>query len=172
MESTLLLNASFEPLGIISAHSALRKILNGKAIAVDNSPKLFRAESDSLPIPYVVQMTYMVKRKRHGRVGFSRRGVLTRDNHLCAYCGKRATTIDHVFPRALGGVNSYENCVAACLTCNNKKADKTLATMGWSLGFIPETPSPYYMFMQRLEPNSNLWNSWNEYIEPWAKVKA
>lgn len=172
MESTLVLNASFEPLGIISARSAVTKLLNGKAIAVDNSPKNFNAEHDSLPIPYVIQMTYMVKRKRHGKFGFSRRGVLVRDNHLCVYCGKRGTTIDHVIPRALGGVNSYENCVTACVKCNSKKANITLEQLGWSLKFEPYTPSPYLMLLQYVTPGSELYNSWNEYVHPWTKVMA
>lgn len=172
MESTLVLNASFEPLDITSATKAINKILSGKAVAVDNSSKLFHAENVDLPIPYVVQMTYMVHRKRRGRLGFSRRGVLVRDNHTCAYCGLRADTIDHVLPRALGGVNSYENCVAACYKCNNKKADHTLAKMGWNLGFVPTSPSPYTMLMQHVKQDSEAWHAWNEYISPWSKVMA
>lgn len=170
MESTLLLNASFEPLDIISARRAVTKILNGKAIPVDNSPKFFHAENEMLPIPYVAQMTYMVTRKRRGRIGFSRRGVLLRDNYTCAYCGKRADTIDHVIPKALGGTNSYENCVAACYTCNNKKSDTTLEKMGWSLGFRPATPSPYSLLLERSKPDDATRLVWMEYIEPWSKV--
>lgn len=170
MESTLVLNASFEPLGIVSARKAVTHIVAGKALAVDNSPKLFRAENFEIEIPYVVQLVHMVHKKHTWRAGFSRRGVLVRDNHMCAYCGKRATTIDHVLPRALGGVNSYENCVAACVRCNSKKADKTLEVIGWSLGFLPKSPSPYSMLLRDVKPESPHWDSWNEYISPWAHV--
>lgn len=170
MESTLVLNASFEPLGITSATKAINKILSGKAISVDDSPKLYRAADTELAIPYVVQMTYMIHRKRRARIGFSRRGVLARDNFTCVYCGKRADTIDHVIPRAMGGENTWENCVAACAKCNNKKADSTLEKMGWSIDFVPFAPSPYVLLLNKTRPGSPTWASWNEFVEPWSKV--
>lgn len=170
MESTLVLNASFEPLGITPATKAINKILNGKAVSVDDSPKLFRAAETELAIPYVVQMTYMINRKVRSRIGFSRRGVLARDGFSCAYCGKKADTIDHVIPRAFGGQNTWENCVAACGKCNNKKSDSTLEQMGWSLDFVPHAPSPYVMLLNKTKPGSPEWASWNEFVEPWSKV--
>ena len=33
-------------------------------------------------------------------------------------------TIDHVLPRYLGGVSSWENCTTACKTCNWNKGNK------------------------------------------------
>lgn len=172
MESTLVLNASFEPLGTTSANKAITKIFNGKAVSVDDSPKLYRAAGIELPIPYVVQMTYMVHRKRMGRVGFSRRGVLVRDGFTCSYCGRKADTIDHVIPRALGGANSWENCVAACSKCNNKKADMTLEKMGWSLPFKPIAPSPYSTLLNRAKPGTDVFNAWTEYVSPWEHVRV
>jgi hypothetical protein len=34
-------------------------------------------------------------------------------------------TLDHVFPRSRGGLSSWENLVAACKSCNRRKADRT-----------------------------------------------
>ena len=39
--------------------------------------------------------------------------------------GSEELTIDHVVPRAQGGVSSWENCVLACMACNKRKADRT-----------------------------------------------
>jgi len=33
--------------------------------------------------------------------------------------------VDHVIPRARGGEDTWENLVAACLPCNNKKGNRT-----------------------------------------------
>lgn len=42
----------------------------------------------------------------------------------CAYCGSdRATTLDHVVPRAKGGSTCRSNLVASCATCNLHKSD-------------------------------------------------
>ena len=41
----------------------------------------------------------------------------------CHYCGRKATTKDHIVPRALGGRNARWNLIDACFPCNNTKAD-------------------------------------------------
>lgn len=51
---------------------------------------------------------------------------MVRDRYLCVYCkSNRDLTIDHVIPASRGGKNSFENCVTACRTCNNKKGNRT-----------------------------------------------
>ncbi len=50
-----------------------------------------------------------------------RKGVLDRDQHCCAYCGREATTVDHIIPKSLGGDNHPTNLVAACISCNSSK---------------------------------------------------
>lgn len=51
--------------------------------------------------------------------------ILVRDNYTCAYCGKRAATVDHVKPISLGGGNEPENLVAACSRCNAWKSSRS-----------------------------------------------
>ena len=43
----------------------------------------------------------------------------------CHWCGRQFEylTVDHVLPRALGGGNSSENKVRACIQCNALKGD-------------------------------------------------
>lgn len=72
---------------------------------------------------------------------FSKSGVLYRDRYRCAYCKKKAETIDHVVPRARGGTNSWENCVAACFPCNNRKADMSVTQAGLVLRSKPRIPT-------------------------------
>ena len=47
--------------------------------------------------------------------------VLKRDGCRCHYCGSKATEIDHITPRALGGGNELSNLAAACRKCNTRK---------------------------------------------------
>ncbi len=138
---SLVLNAGYEPLAVVSFKRALVLVLNGKAsiIEIDAGHPVWatRAVYDR---PAVIVLTRYVKLP-HGRtVPVSRRGVLRRDAHRCAYCGKSATTIDHVQRRSRGGADSWENLVACCLACNNQKSDRTPAEMGWKLGFAPRMP--------------------------------
>jgi 5-methylcytosine-specific restriction endonuclease McrA len=63
-----------------------------------------------------------------------------RDRFRCAYCGGKADTVDHVVPRSRGGDHTCENCVAACSTCNHRKADRLLAELGWTLRSVPTPP--------------------------------
>jgi 5-methylcytosine-specific restriction endonuclease McrA len=51
--------------------------------------------------------------------------ILTRDGKTCAYCGRYATTVDHVIPRAKGGMHVPHNLVACCKKCNNRKLNRT-----------------------------------------------
>jgi hypothetical protein len=39
----------------------------------------------------------------------------------CHYCEERATTLDHIVPKALGGPDRKENLVPACQRCNEAK---------------------------------------------------
>lgn len=177
MESTLILNASTEPLQVVSARRAIQLIMGEKAIALDNSEKFFHAADSMISVPYVVQLLEQRNIKRNfdwNRRSFSRRGVMVRDDFKCVYCGKRATTIDHVLPRMLGGVDSYENCVACCSKCNSKKGHKTLEQIGWTVPDIRyrATPSPYYGLLFKTKRNTAQWTSWKPYVEMWSGEKT
>jgi 5-methylcytosine-specific restriction endonuclease McrA len=56
-----------------------------------------------------------------------RGAVLHRDDWTCRYCGKEATEVDHVAPRARGGPTAPSNLVAACRPCNKTKGIRTPA---------------------------------------------
>jgi 5-methylcytosine-specific restriction endonuclease McrA len=44
----------------------------------------------------------------------------------CVYCGKKATTVDHVRPLFRGGWEHEDNLVPACKSCNFSKGTKLL----------------------------------------------
>ncbi len=73
------------------------------------------------------------------------RDLFARDRHLCAYCGTQYSasrlTRDHILPRSKGGPDVWENVVAACRGCNQKKDDRTPEQAGMELLFVPYTPS-------------------------------
>jgi hypothetical protein len=59
------------------------------------------------------------------------------------YCGcQRDLTLDHVVPVSMGGGNSWANLVTACMACNQRKGNKSLAQLGWSLPCMPREPTP------------------------------
>jgi 5-methylcytosine-specific restriction endonuclease McrA len=137
---TLVLNAGYEPLAVVSFRRALVLVLAGKATVVADGGSPVVGGSMTLPRPSVILLARYV-RVPHGRaVPVSRRGVLRRDGHRCAYCGGHATTVDHVVPRSRGGADTWENLVACCLRCNNAKADRTLDEKGWTLLLAPYAP--------------------------------
>lgn len=165
MKSTLLLNASYEPLQVLALKDAVRLLIKDKARVLDESPYSFKAGGKDWSIPYIIIMNYQVKvsAKAHQRI-YTRRGVLLRDNYECAYCGKYANTIDHVLPRSLGGVDSYENCVACCLSCNNKKSSYTLEQLGWTLRWTPKAPKMYDPVLRKISKDDENYPHWEPYV--------
>jgi len=78
----------------------------------------------------------------------NRKNILKRDGYKCAYCGRSdlPLTIDHVIPRSHGGKDTWENLVAACYRCNNKKGNRTPAEAEMPLLIKPYTPT-HIMFL-------------------------
>lgn len=84
-------------------------------------------------------------RLTHHRPKFSRGNIYRRDRNTCGFCGKKfltdQLTIDHVIPKSKGGKMIWENVVLACVPCNGKKGDKTLAEAGMKLVKKPVRPT-------------------------------
>ncbi|MBC7723524.1 MAG: HNH endonuclease [Burkholderiaceae bacterium] len=163
---TLVLNAGFEPLAVVSFKRALVLVMNGKATIIEaDAAHPVWGLTEAWERPSVILLRRYVRIPSNRRVPVSRRGVLRRDGQHCAYCGNTATTIDHVLPRSRGGADSWENLVACCLKCNNKKSDRTPAEMGWTLRVRPKPPhgtSWIVRGVERAQPQ------WEEYLAPAA----
>lgn len=140
MAGTLVLNASYEPLGVVAVRRAVVLVLSEKAVVVECGLLVLHSERQAITAPSVVRLRRYVRVPYRRMVPLSRRAVMDRDRHLCAYCAGRADTIDHVLPRSRGGRHEWVNVVAACASCNHRKGDRLLAELGWQLPRPPAEP--------------------------------
>ncbi len=163
---TLVLNAGYEPLAVVSFKRALVLVMNQKAtvIAADADNPVW-GSTGAWDRPSVIILRNYVRIPSGRSVPVSRRGVLRRDNHRCAYCGTTASTIDHVMPRSRGGKDSWENLVACCLKCNNIKGDRTPDEMRWSLRTTPRAPHGTTWLVRGVERALPVWE---EFLAPAA----
>jgi 5-methylcytosine-specific restriction endonuclease McrA len=138
----LLLNTTFEPLTALPLRRAVVLVVCGKAEVVHGDPAgiVLHSATDSVVVPSVIRLSSYVRVPYRARVPLTRAGLMHRDRHRCAYCGGRAETIDHVIPRSRGGEHTWQNCVACCVKCNHRKADKLLSELGWRLRVVPRAP--------------------------------
>lgn len=160
MRRALVLNATYEPLSVVSARRAICLMLAEKAEMVEPDDAVIRSEMLTLQLPAVIRLRYMVRAPRHRTASVSRRAVFARDEYRCQYCGSDADSIDHVLPRSRGGGDDWDNLAAACRRCNSAKRNRTPAEAGmrllrpcraprataWSIvgiHAVPETWKPY-----------------------------
>lgn len=66
--------------------------------------------------------------KRTVRTRF-RQSIFEAWGHRCAYCGGRAESLNHVLPKARGGLTVIQNLAPACCRCNGAKSDHEW--IGW-----------------------------------------
>ncbi len=140
MTQALVLNATFEPLCVVSSRRALMLLLDEKAELLHPTERVFRSERVSLAEPSVVKLRHYVKVPYQARVALNRRAVFARDGHRCQYCGAAAENIDHVIPRSRGGLHAWDNVVASCRPCNARKRDHLLEDSGMKLRRRPVVP--------------------------------
>ena len=159
----LLLNATFEPLAVVSLRRAVVLILDERAVIVEAGTGELRSASAAIPTPSVIRLTTYVKVPYRAKVPLTRGALLTRDARTCQYCKRPGDTVDHVLPRARGGKHVWENVVIACYKCNNKKSDKLLSELGWKLDRKPVAPVGTrwaYVALARMDP------VWQPYLAP------
>jgi 5-methylcytosine-specific restriction endonuclease McrA len=133
---TLVLNASYEPINIVTARRAIKLVMKGAAYVELASAHVIRTVVAGIPVPSVVRLLVYRKMPRLNR-SVSRKSIMLRDRYTCQYCNSslapKLLTLDHVVPRSKGGAGTWENLVAACYVCNNRKADRTPAEAGMPL---------------------------------------
>jgi 5-methylcytosine-specific restriction endonuclease McrA len=161
-QSVLVLNQNYEPISICSAKKAVILIFLNKASTVENYNSAIRSVSVEIPYPSVIRLNRFVK-KPFQKVSLNRKNIIKRDKHTCQYCGKnhQPMTIDHVIPKSLGGGESWENLVCACIRCNGKKGSRTPDQAGMKLVRSPKKPT-HLFYLQYLVGSSH--NSWNDYL--------
>jgi 5-methylcytosine-specific restriction endonuclease McrA len=144
----------------VSFRRALVLVLAGKATVVEIGDHPVIGQAMSLPRPTVILLGRYVRVPNGRSVPVSRRGVLRRDSHRCAYCGLHAGTIDHVMPRSRGGRDSWENLVACCVRCNNAKGDRTPEEKGWVLRYRPFVPRGSSWVVRGAETRDPAWDAY------------
>src|SRR5579885_77004 len=106
----LVLNATYEPVNVCAARRAIILILNGVALAEEQSSSVIHSASAAMPIPSVIRLLEFRRIPFQVRA-LSRKNILIRDRHTCQFCGKvlpaSELTLDHVIPRSQGGKSTW-----------------------------------------------------------------
>lgn len=143
-KKALLLNASYEVLNFIPERKMFKLLVKDKVEVVSTWDDVIIWGDKKIKQPSILRLKNHVRRN-YFNSNFSRKALVKRDKSTCQYCGTKLTasqiTIDHVLPRAQGGITSFVNCVVACQFCNNKKAAKTPEQAGMVLLRKPTHPS-------------------------------
>lgn len=178
---TLVLNRSWQAVGVVPVSRALTLLWKGVARVVDvedyqmfswedwsvlrpkDGDDFMQAINCRLRVPEVIALTRYDKLPNKA-VTFSRRNVFKRDKYVCQYCGvqpgSEELTLDHVEPRSRGGESCFENVVLACVGCNARKADRRPEECGMKLRKQPVRPTwkPLYAnHLVRLD-------SWSKFV--------
>lgn len=164
MSSVLVLNATYEPLTVVSIRRAVILLLKEKAEVVEAAQAFLRAERLSLQVPVVIRLVYYVRLPRRLSLPLSRRSVLARDQYTCQYCGEQPgranLTIDHVIPRSRGGQTDWENVVTACRSCNQRKGNRTPREAGYTPIRPPRRPRYIALTLLSTSPQHEVWNKY------------
>ncbi|MCP3987736.1 MAG: HNH endonuclease [Actinomycetia bacterium] len=143
MSRALVLNATYEPIGVVSGRRAVILALDEKVDVLADTGHRIESARLSLAVPSVIRLRYYVKVPYKRTAPLSRRAVFARDQGKCQYCGRSAESIDHVVPRSKGGPHSWDNVVACCRRCNTYKGDRLLADCSLELKTEPKAPTQY-----------------------------
>lgn len=127
-----------EPTGSAKTHATARRKLRQKL------------EAAGYPAQIVAQRVETLRKAQGrdrppaaGKQTSKRVLIYERDGYRCRYCGiqvetdsvswERRATLDHVLPRACGGLGTFDNLVTACRPCNARKGNRTPAQAGMVL---------------------------------------
>ena len=145
----LVLNSSYEPINICAVRRALVLILKGVAYPEEFSANLLHSARAVMKLPSVIRLLEY-RRIPHQTRALSRKNILMRDRYTCQYCQKvlpsGELTLDHVMPRSRAGETTWENLVACCHRCNNRKGNRTPEEAGMRL---VRAPRPFSLHTSR-----------------------
>ena len=165
---TLKLDAAWQPIEIVDAYKGFSLVFSGRAQVVEQ----YSHQACALfYFPSVVVLKRYI-RKGGIQVPPSRNTVFFRDNYHCQYCGnkfmKHQLTLDHVVPKSRMGPKTWNNLVACCVPCNQKKGDRTPTEA--SMPLVKEPSAPHHMlwtsvdWMMRKHGRRELPLSWKKFL--------
>lgn len=164
----LTLNASYEPLTLVTTRRAVRLVLDRKAEIVEvEGRRRFRSENTELPVPSVIRLVRYVHVPRRFRRQVTNTFLFARDRYCCMYCGRHRSelrgrhflTRDHILPISRGGGNTWDNVVTSCSPCNNRKGDRLPREAGMRLLTEPGEPNYVHLVwaVRRVTPTQAKW---------------
>lgn len=160
---TLVLNKAWLAVGHVGWKDAFRLLCAERAEVLEYYDLTVRTPREEMFVPAVIRLLNYDKLPKC-KVSYSKRAILERDDFECQYCGLslslKTATLDHVQPRANGGRTTFENTVASCHQCNNKKGDRPIGIGGFKLKKKPRKPEKVF-FRLRLY---NLEKEWKDYL--------
>ncbi len=159
----LVLNQNYEAMSICNVQRAVIMLYLGRAeLVASKDSKCISSVSRKMPYPTIVRLLMYI-RVPYKKIVLSRKNILRRDMYKCQYCGRTETslTIDHIVPKSKGGDDSWENLVAACVKCNNKKGDRTPEDAKMVLHKKPTKPS-HITFMKHFVGKID--DEWKPYL--------
>lgn len=161
---TLILNADYKPLSIISPKRAVvLDVFNPNVMALSYYDDAICSERHNYNIPAVmVSQKYITGIKSKTP---TKKNIRARDKSLCGYCGTHLSsnnfTIDHIIPASRYPsktlANTWENQVSCCKSCNTKKRNRTPEEAGMKLLIKPR--KLYGMIINDIVPEQ-----WKEYL--------
>lgn len=164
MDSVLVLNATYEPLSVVSLRRAIVLLLKNKAEVLEVAEQRVRAANLSMPTPLVIRLVYYVRVPHKMSIPLTRRSLFLRDSYTCQYCGvtppKAHLTVDHVVPKVRGGISTWENVVCACQECNLRKGARTPEEAHMTLRSLPERPRYLAIVILSHAPAHQVWSKY------------
>lgn len=147
MASTVLkLDSSFRPVEMIHWQDYVRLYDQGKITVIEaEEGQYWRSPTVSIPKALVVQVHFFVKLTHRPKQNAVKSILYNRDGGKCGYCNieltLRESTREHIVPRSRAKemgwssakINSWENQMIACVSCNNRKGNK----LPWEASMYP-----------------------------------
>ncbi len=164
--AVLVLNANYAPMMVCTAKRAICMEYLDKVDILANYNDKVHSPTITFNLPSVIKIKDYV-RYDNLSVDLNRKNVIARDEHICQYCGisKIPLTIDHVTPKGRGGIDSWENLVAACKPCNQKKGDRMPDEVGMALKRNPKRPNRLHYFQKFVKEQQQDWRPYL-FMEP------
>jgi 5-methylcytosine-specific restriction endonuclease McrA len=137
---TLKLDASWRPIEIIPAEKGFSMVYTGRAQTVESYT---HGPCARFLFPSIIVLKSYVH-KRRTSMSPTRKNIYWRDKYTCQYCSGqfkyKNLSLDHVIPKSRGGGRGWLNLVTCCVSCNQKKGNKTPSEASMTLFNIPFVP--------------------------------
>ena len=169
----LVLNADFRPLSYFPLslwcwQDVIKAVYLDRVIIIEEYDRVVHGASTEIRLPSVISLKEYISPGAHPN--FTRFNLFLRDRFTCQYCGfnagsGRELTFDHVVPRRMGGLTTWDNITAACSPCNLKKGGRTPKGAGMNLRSLPHRPTVFSMMnIGRSYPPNYLHDSWRDFL--------